>query len=905
MGKTLVIVESPAKARTISRFLGKDYVVESSIGHIRDLPKRADEVPASIKKEPWGRLAIDVSDEFQPYYVIPKDKKKHVTKLKQLLKEADTLYLATDEDREGESISWHLCEVLKPKIPSKRLVFHEITREAIESALGNTRDIDERLVRAQETRRILDRLFGFEISPVLWRKVKPRLSAGRVQSVAVRIIIERERARIAFVPAQYWDLVASFNGTKPDAGVGFPLSMQLVGVDGKRLASGRDFNQQGQLKSNPADVTVLDEASAGELLEKLRKCDFEVSKVESKPYTDRPSPPFTTSTLQQEANRKLRFSTRVTMQVAQRLYENGYITYMRTDSTTLSGQAVRQARDLIGTHYGQEYLPGSPRTYQTKVKNAQEAHEAIRPAGESFRRPEELRNELNTDELKVYELIWKRTVASQMENARGHRVTIQVSGGGATFQASGKTIDFPGFLRAYVEGADDPHAELADKETLLPSVLVGDPMELFEAESKDHKTQPPPRFTEASLVKELEANGVGRPSTYASIIDTIIKREYVVKQGTTLIPTFTAFAVVGLLEKNFGRLVDPGFTARMEDDLDAISRGEQDPLPYLKDFYYGGDENTGLKDLTQAEIDAREMCTLPLGKDDEGREINIRIGRFGPFIERGEDRASIPADMAPDALDIETATELLKQGPRELGVCPETQENVYFKSGRYGPYVQLGENDAEPKMKGIPKGTDLTTIDLDTSLKLLALPRTLGKDPESGDEVVVDHGRFGVYLTRGSENRSVKLDNEEEVLNLLFGIELDRALQIFKETPARGRSSRAKSEPIKELGLDKESGNEIKVMNGRFGPYVTDGDINASVPRGTNPEEVTITEALELLAARAQKLAEGGGRRKKKKKASKKKAAKKTTTKKATAKKATKKKSSSKKATKKKTTAKK
>jgi DNA topoisomerase-1 len=893
MGKTLVIVESPAKARTISRFLGEDYVVESSIGHIRDLPKRADEVPAAIKKEPWGRLAIDVSEDFQPYYVVPKEKRKQVSKLKELLKGADALFLATDEDREGESISWHLCEVLKPKIPSKRLVFHEITREAIQNALLNTRDIDERLVRAQETRRILDRLFGFEISPVLWRKIAPRLSAGRVQSVAVRSIIERERARIRFVPASYWDLVASFNGTKPDAGPGFPLSMQLVGVDGKRLASGRDFSEDGQLKSNPNDVVVLDEENAGALLEKLRSADFEVGKVESKPYTERPSPPFTTSTLQQEANRKLRFSTRVTMQVAQRLYENGYITYMRTDSTTLSDQAVRQARELIGRHYGQEYLPDKPRAYKTKVKNAQEAHEAIRPAGESFRRPEELKNEINSDELKIYELIWKRTVASQMENSRGHRVTIQVQGGGATFQATGKTIDFPGFLRAYVEGADDPQAELADKETILPTVLVGDPMELAKAESKDHKTQPPPRFTEASLVKELEANGVGRPSTYASIIDTIIHREYVVKQGTTLIPTFTAFAVVGLLEKNFGRLVDTGFTASMEDDLDAISRGEQDPLPYLKNFYFGGGENAGLKDLTLAEIDARETCTLPLGKDDEGREINIRIGRYGPFIERGEDRASVPADMPPDALDIAVAIELLKQGPAELGVCPETQETVYFKSGRYGPYVQRGDNDDEPKMKSVPKNMDAAAIDLGTALALLALPRSLGNDPESGDEVFADYGRYGAYLKRGSENRSFK--ESDDVLT----IELARALQIFKETPARGKGGKAKPEPIKELGVDKESGNEIKVMKGRFGPYVTDGDINASVPRGGNPEEVTLTEALELLKARAARLAEGGGTRKKKKKASKKKAAKKTTK---AAKKAT---SSAKKATKTKKAAKK
>lgn len=897
MGKSLVIVESPAKARTISRFLGSDYIVESSIGHIRDLPKTAKEVPPSIKKEPWGRLAIDVDDDFKPHYVIPAEKKKQVTKLKQLLKEADTLFLATDEDREGESISWHLCEVLKPKIPSKRLVFHEITRDAIRNALENPREIDDRLVRAQETRRILDRLYGFEISPVLWKKIAPRLSAGRVQSVAVRMIIERERARIRFVPAVYWDLNASFNG-KGENTAGFPLHMQLVGVDGKRLASGRDFNEDGKLKSDPNDVIVLDQEAAGSLLERLKKAGFEVGKVESKPYTEKPSPPFTTSTLQQEANRKLRYPTRVTMQVAQRLYENGFITYMRTDSTTLSEQAVRQARNLIADHYGQEFLPGKARTYQTKVKNAQEAHEAIRPAGD-FRRPEELKNELNADELKIYDLIWKRTVACQMENSRGHRVTIQVVGGGATFQASGKTIDFPGFLRAYVEGADDPQAELADKETILPNVLVGDPMDLVKVQSKDHRTQPPPRYTEASLVKELEARGVGRPSTYASIIDTILHREYVIKQGTTLIPTFTAFAVVGLLEKNFGTLVDSSFTASMEDDLDAISRGEQDPLPYLKSFYFGAKGDPGLKDLIQADIDARETCTLPLGKDDEGRTVNIRIGRFGPFIERGEDRASIPADMPPDALNLETAEKLLQQGPTVLGPCPDTEANVYLKSGRYGPYVQLGENDEEPKMKSVPSDIELENVDLTMALAILALPRALGTDTENGEEVFADYGRYGAYLKRGSENRSFKAPDN------VLTIKLDRALQIFKETPARGRS-RSKTEPIKELGVDKGSGNEIRVMNGRYGPYVTDGDLNASLRRGTNPEEITMTEALELLQARAERLASGGGRRKKKKKVAKK--ASKKTAKKATGatkKKAAKKKTKKKTAAKKKATAKK
>ncbi len=866
MSKTLVIVESPAKARTISRFLGKDFVVESSIGHIRDLPRDASEIPASIKQEEWSRLGIDIEDDFKPYYVVPSEKKKQVTKLKKLVKEADLVYLATDEDREGESISWHLQEILKPKVPSKRLVFHEITREAIQSALESPREIDERLVRAQETRRILDRLYGYEVSPILWRKIARGLSAGRVQSVAVRIVVDREKDRIAFVPASYWDLAASF-GAEGRSDPGFPLETVLVSVDGRRVAVGRDFNEKGELQSSTADVVVLDEEAANGLARRLREERFEVIKVERKPYTLNPGAPFTTSTLQQEANRKLRLSTRVTMQIAQRLYENGYITYMRTDSTTLADQAVRRVRDLVDSLYGKEYLPDRPRAYQTRVKNAQEAHEAIRPAGD-FRRPEELRDELNSDEMRLYELIWKRTVACQMESARGHRVTIQVGGGDAVFQASGKTIEFPGFLRAYVEGADDPEAELADKETLLPSLEVGDRLLLEELEPKGHTTQPPARFTEASLVKELEANGVGRPSTYASIIGTILAREYVIKQGNALVPTFTAFAVVELLKKNFFNLVDINYTARMEEHLDAISRGEENPVPYLERFYFGNKKAPGLKDLLQAEIDARESCTLPLGRDQQNREINVRIGRFGPFLERGDDRASIPEGTAPDSLDIALATKLLDHGsgPKLLGSCPESGQPVYLKTGRYGPYVQLGDNgdgNVKPKMKSLLKGMEVDEVDLDDALRLLSLPRLLGVDPDSKEEVFADYGRYGPYLKRGRESRSLPATDD------IFTLELDRALEIFRTTPAR-RASRS-SKLLRELGTDRESGKEIRLMEGRYGPYLTNGDVNAPVPRGANPDEITITEAIDLIRRRAER--KGGARKKSKKKTGTKKSA--------------------------------
>jgi len=892
VGKALVIVESPAKARTISKFLDRNYIVESSIGHIRDLPSSAKEIPPKLKKEKWARLGIDIDNDFEPLYVVPPEKKKHVSKLKSLLADVDEIYLATDEDREGESISWHLCEVLKPKVPRRRLVFHEITREAITEALSNLRDIDDRLVEAQETRRLLDRLYGYGVSPVLWKKIKHGLSAGRVQSVAVRIIVERERHRRRFVTATYWDLVATFT---PHSGPEFRASLTRLGD--KRLPSGKDFDEKtGQLKAGIAkDIVLLDEAAATDLRARLARAQWRAEKIERRPYTTRPAPPFTTSTLQQEANRKLGMTARRTMQAAQRLYENGYITYMRTDSVTLAEQAISRVRELVGDLYGSEYVPDEAKRYKTKVKNAQEAHEAIRPSTE-FHRPEELAGKVKGDELRLYELVWKRTVACQMREARGHRITLQVTDGDAIFQTSGKTIDFPGFLRAYVEGADDPEAELADKETILPDLEVGDSLSCKDLESKDHTTQPPARFTEASLVKELEANGVGRPSTYATIIDTIQRREYVFKRSNALVPTFTAFAVVQLMERFFEHLVDIEFTAKMEQDLDRISVGERDGLPYLEEFYFGaagGSEDSngspavsaasagdvGLVDLLKKEIDARESCTLGLGEDEEGRQINIRVGRYGPYLERGEDRASIPDDTAPDELTMEKAQEILRTGATdtEIGQDPQTGNPIYVKVGRYGPYVQVGEND-DRKMKSLPDGMEVPEVTLAIALKLLELPRSLGTHPDMEDsEVVVDLGRYGPYIKCGSESRSLKEDDD------LFTIDLDRALALLREEKKGGWRGRTTAKVLKDLGMPEGSETPIRLLSGRYGPYVTDGETNASLPRGSDPEQLTIQQAVELIEARR---AAGPSKKKKKKKTVKKKTIKKKTAKKKTAKKA-------------------
>jgi DNA topoisomerase-1 len=874
--KSLVIVESPAKARTIAAFLPENFQVEASIGHIRDLPTSAAEIPPKVKKEPWARLGIDVQNDFQPLYIVPAEKKKQVQKLKAALDGADILYLATDEDREGESISWHLAQVLRPKVPQRRLVFHEITREAIQAALRNPRELDERLVKAQETRRILDRLYGYEISPILWRKIRPRLSAGRVQSVAVRLVVERARQRQRFVRSTFWDLRATF-ATR----AGETFDADLVTLGGQRLVAGRDFDPAtGELKPGagvaPDGDEVADskaprlllEDEARSLVERLRSGEFRVDGVEEKPYTTHPSPPFTTSTLQQEANRKLRFGSRRTMQIAQRLYENGHITYMRTDSTTLADSAVAHIRDAIESSYGAEYLSRQPRQYQTKVKNAQEAHEAIRPSS-VFETPRELERELEADELRLYELIWKRTMACQMAEARGHRISVRVRGeaapagaaiasGGdaarpveAMFQARGKTIEFPGFLRAYAEGSDDPESELAEQEVLLPRVATGDPLDARRMDARDHTTQPPPRYTEASLIKELETRGIGRPSTYASIIDTIQQREYVIKQGNALVPTFTAFAVVKLLQKHFPKLVDFDFTARMEDDLDAISNGDKDSLPYLKEFYFGEGERTGLHELTQQEIDPRDSCTIPLDgveratpAQTQEAQINVRVGRYGPYLERGEQRAAIPEDLPPDELDLERALELLEQGsgPRELGVDPGSGKPVLLRSGRFGPYVQLGEaeGDEKPKMKSLLPGMTPDSVTLEQAVRLLSLPRDVGVDPENGEMVVADYGRYGPYLKRGTETRS--LDRPEDV----FEIGLEAALQkLLEPKPNRRRGPTA----LKELGADP-AGNTIKLMAGRYGPYVTDGTTNASLPRGADPSAVTMDAALELLAAR-------------------------------------------------------
>jgi DNA topoisomerase-1 len=877
VSKPLVIVESPAKAKTIAGILGKDYVVESSIGHIRDLPGSANEIPAAYKDEPWARLGVDTENDFKPLYVVSSKKKQQVTKLKKLVKDASEVYLATDEDREGESIAWHLIEVLSPRIPVKRMVFHEITKEAVEWAAQNPRDLDRRLVDAQEARRILDRLYGYEVSPVLWRKVLPRLSAGRVQSVATRIIVERERERMAFRAATYWDLEGSFEAESAGDQPG-TFNATLVSLDGARLATGKDFSEKGELKREGA--VVLDEGAARALADGLRGADFSVTSVEEKPFKRSPYPPFITSTLQQEAGRKLRFSSQRTMQVAQRLYENGYITYMRTDSTTLSAAALNAARSQARKLYGAEYVPDQPRQYKRKVKNAQEAHEAIRPAGESFRTPEQVARELNADELRLYDLVWKRTVASQMADARGQSMQVRLEGASADgrtagFGASGKVITFPGFLRAYVEGADDPDASLEDREVRLPPLGEGQGVVARELEAKEHTTQPPARFTEASLVKRLEELGVGRPSTYASIMGTIQDRGYVWKKGTALVPSWIAFSVVGLLEANFSKLVDYDFTARMEDDLDEIANGDEESVPWLKRFYFGNGQ-PGLKSMVSnrlEEIDAREVNSIPLGKDAEGRELIVRVGRYGPYLERGEDRASVPEDLPPDELSIEKATELLEapSSDRELGADPGSGLPVFVKAGRYGPYVQLGEMEEgskeRPKTASLFKDMDPTTVTLEDALRLLSLPRTVGVDPADGEEIQALNGRYGPYIKKGKETRS--LDGEEQI----FALDLDGALKLLAQPKRRGRTSSA---PLKELGSDPATKNEIVVKDGRFGPYVTDGEYNASLPRDLTPETITLDRAVEMLAEKRA----AGPPKKRKKTTRKKSAAKKTATRK-------------------------
>jgi DNA topoisomerase-1 len=851
MSKSLVIVESPTKARTISSFLGPDVVVESSIGHIRDLPRSASEIPKSAKGEDWARLGVNVDNNFEPLYVIPKEKRSQIKKLKDLLAGVDRLYLATDEDREGESIAWHLTEVLKPKVPVHRMVFHEITESAIAAAFDNPRDLDDRLVRAQEARRILDRLFGYEVSPVLWRKVQQGLSAGRVQSVAVRIVVERERARMAFTRADYWSVEGTF---APDSERTKTFAATLHTVGEKRVATGKDFDSDGEIGS---DVLVLDQGAATALATGLADSEFTVRSVEEKPYKRSPYPPFRTSTLQQDSGRKLRFSSARTMSVAQRLYENGYITYMRTDSTALAETAVSSARSQISKLYGDEYLSPQPRTYGGKVKGAQEAHEAIRPAGDVFQTPEQVARHVGPDEARLYELIWKRTIASQMADAKGVTVSAKLGatasdGVEATFTTSGRTITFPGFLRAYVQGSDDPEAALDDRETILPNLEEGITLAVQRLEPTGHETRPPARYTEASLVQKLEEIGVGRPSTYASIMSTIQDRGYVWKKGTALVPTFTAFGVVALLEKHFPDLVDYDFTAEMEDDLDRIAAGDEESVPWLTAFYFGDD---GLKEKVASrldEIDPRIIGSIPIGTDDDSVEVVARIGRYGPYVQRGEERASIPEDIAPDELTVEKAIELIEAqnaGDKIFGTDPETGLTVLGKTGRFGPYVQLGEQDEgskeRPKRASLLKNMSMDELGLQDALKLLSLPRTVGVD-EEGVEIVALNGRYGPYIQRGDDRRSLESDDR------LFDLTVEEAMKLLAEPPRR-RGQRS-SASVKELGDDPVSGKKVTVRSGRYGPYVSDGEVNASLRQGDSPETIDLERAAELLAARRQRL---------------------------------------------------
>jgi DNA topoisomerase-1 len=889
-GQALVIVESPAKARTIGKYLGKGFRVEASIGHVRDLPQGAKQVPAQYKGQSWANLGVNVDENFTPIYIVPPGKTKQIKLLKDELKNSNALYLATDEDREGEAISWHLLELLKPKVPVHRLVFHEITKDAIQAALAEPRDVDQGMVRAQETRRILDRLYGYEVSPLLWRKVRPKLSAGRVQSVAIRLIVERERERMAFVSAMWWDLLAQFAKTS-----GEQLEATLVSVDGRKIPQGKDFDSTTGKLANQ-DAILLDESAARGLAQRISSGQFRVAAVEDKPYTTRPYAPFTTSTLQQEANRKLGFTARRTMQVAQSLYENGHITYMRTDSTNLATVAVDDARGLVERNYGREFLPDEPRLYKSKVKNAQEAHEAIRPAGHPFELPDVMRGQLGADEFRLFDMIWKRTIASQMADARGRRIAITIEGEGCTFQVTGKTIDFPGYLRAYVEGSDDPSAELADQERILPSVTIGESLACTNLEAKEHNTQAPGRYSEASLTKALEERGIGRPSTYASIIDTIQARNYVFKKGGALVPTWVAFSVVQLLEEHLAALVDYQFTAQMEDDLDAISRGEQEHVAYLDKFYFGNGTPGLKKQLANKidEIDPARVGRILIGKPDDGPEIYVRVGRYSPFVEQGDRKASLPEELPPDEVTMESALALLEQaqqGEEPLGICPDTHKPVYLKVGRFGPYVQRGlpDDDEKPQNASLLKGMTPADIDLATALKLLQLPRNVGNHPTDSKPIVAYNGRFGPYIKWGDETRSLPADISP------LDVTLDQSVHLLAQPKTRGRGAAAKKEPLRVF--DKPSPvteKAVQVLDGRYGPYITDGDTNISLRKGMTIEELTFDEALAMLA---EKAAMGPAKKKAPRKAAapKKAAAKKATTTKAVTKKSAKKKAAPKK----------
>ncbi len=957
--RSLVIVESATKARKIQPYLGSDYVVEASVGHIRDLPKGAADIPAKYKKEPWARLGVNPDADFEPIYVVSADKKKKVAELKKELAGVDQLLLATDPDREGEAIAWHLLEVLKPKVPVKRMVFHEITKPAILAAAENTRELDTDLVDAQETRRILDRLYGYEVSPVLWKKVMPRLSAGRVQSVATRVIVERERERMAFVAADYWDITATLatqGATGGDAGEPRSFTARLAAVDGARVAQGRDFGQDGRLKTSGTakDSVVLGENAARALAGALEGADFVVDSVESKPYTRRPYAPFMTSTLQQEAGRKLRYTSERTMRIAQRLYENGYITYMRTDSTTLSEGGIAAARAQATELYGSEYVSPTPRQYTRKVKNSQEAHEAIRPAGETFATPGQLHSVLDAEEYRLYELIWQRTVASQMADARGTTVSIRISGqagandsgyGQATFAASGRTITFPGFLKAYVEATDETESpsdkKMADDaERRLPLLDEGQRLTGSDLVADGHTTSPPSRYNEASLVKAMEEMGIGRPSTYASIIRTIQDRGYVYSRGNALVPSWVAFSVVGLLEQNFGRLVDYDFTSLMEDELDAIAEGRENRDDWLRRFYFGDGDGSGsgsdsgsdyavglknLVDVNLEAIDARSINSIRVFDDSEGRPVYVRVGRYGPYLERmvaGEDgaeesqRANLPEGMSPDELTLAVAEKLFAtpQDGRPLGVDPATGHEIVVKDGRYGPYVteklpeasdaekaawaekvlaeaaeekkridaqreaaiaaaktdeevaeakkaatkaksavtRKAKKDAEsptgpkPRTSSLMQSMEPATVTLEEALKLLSLPRVLGVDPASGEEITAQLGRYGPYLKKGTDSRT--LESEDAV----FTTTLEQALKIYSEPKRRGRQAAA-PKALREMGIDEVSGKQMLVKDGRFGPYVTDGESNASLRKGDTVETLTDARASELLSERRAK----------------------------------------------------
>ncbi len=887
--RRLVIVESPTKARKIAGYLGPDYIVESSRGHIRDLPRAAADVPAKYKSEPWARLGVNVDQDFEPLYVVSPDKKSTVTELKQLLKGVDELYLATDGDREGEAIAWHLLETLKPSVPVRRMVFHEITAPAIRAAAENPRDLDTDLVDAQETRRILDRLYGYEVSPVLWKKVAPKLSAGRVQSVATRIIVQRERERMAFRSAAYWDVVAELDASVSDPAASPPrFTARLVSVGGKRVATGRDFDSLGAVRK-PDEVVVLDQAEATGLATGLAGAALSVASVEEKPYTRRPYPPFMTSTLQQEAGRKLRFSSERTMSVAQRLYENGYITYMRTDSTTLSASAIDAARNQARQLYGEEYVHPSPRQYTRKVKNAQEAHEAIRPAGDTFATPGALHAELDTDGYRLYELIWQRTVASQMADARGTTLSLRIAGTEpdgreVVFSASGRTITFPGFLKAYVETVDElAGGEADDAESRLPQLRERQRVDALTLTPDGHATNPPARYTEASLIKALEELGIGRPSTYSSIIKTIQDRGYVHKKGSALVPSWVAFAVTGLLEQHFGRLVDFDFTAAMEDELDEIAAGHEQRTNWLNNFYFGGEHGVphsiaragGLKKLVGVNlegIDARGVNSITLFDDAHGRPVYVRVGRNGAYLERmvtGEDgepapqRANLSDEITPDELTLELAETLFAtpQEGRVLGVDPETGHEIVARDGRYGPYVTEvlpppPDDDSgsgakkskkptgpKPRTGSLFRSMDLQTVTLEDALKLLSLPRLVGVDPANGEEITAQNGRYGPYLKRGTDSRSLATEDQ------IFGITLDEALKIYAEPKRRGRQGAA-APPLRELGADPATGKPMVIKDGRFGPYVTDGETNASLRKGDDVATLTDDRAAELLADR-------------------------------------------------------